>query len=123
MSREKEVLWRENKYEVMSHSENMYRLIQKSISELTFKELSEQINRAKAIPRTKGSVTNTYQHIWGYFKKQATKEEKMNTFMLLEEFQGDKEKDENLWRWLAYLTVKYEQAYLLQSSLITKYIN
>lgn len=123
MSREKEVLWRENKYEVMSHSENMYRLIQKTISELTLKELSEQIERAKASPKTKGSIINTYQHIWGYFKKQATEEEKMNTFRLLEDFQADKEKDENLWKWLAYLTVKYEQPYLLQSSLITKYIN
>ena len=123
MSREKEVLWRENKYEVMSHSENMYRLIQKSISEITLIELFEQIEQAKAIPKTKGSVTNTYQHIWGYFKKQATEEEKTKTFKLLEEFQADKENDENLWKWLASLTVKYKQPYLLQSSLIVKYIN
>lgn len=122
MTRKKEILWRENKYEVMSHSENAYRLIQKSITDLSLEELFEHIEQAKTHRRTKGSVTNTYQHIWGYFKKQATEKEKIKTFKLLDEFQTGKIRDEILWTWLASLAVKYEQQYLLQSTLIASHI-
>lgn len=123
MPREKEVVWRENKYEVMSHSENSYRFIKKVLREIPLAELTQLIEEAKNTPRTKGSVTNTYQHIWGYFKKQATEEEKSKTFKLLNEFQKGCKQDEALWTWLASLAVKYIQPYLLQSSLIIKHIN
>lgn len=121
--REKEVLWRENKYEVMSHSENSYRFIKKVLKEITLSDLSKLIEEAKNNSRTIGSVTNTYQHIWGYFKRRATEEEKNRTFNLLEEFQKGNVQDDVLWVWLANLAVKYEQSYLLQSSLINKHIN
>ena len=121
MLREKEVLWRENKYEVMSHSENSYRYIQKVLKEITLNDLSKLIEEAKVIPRTEGSVTNTYQHIWGYFKKKATVEEKNKTFRLLNKFQKDNEEEE-LWTWLAELAKKYEQEYLLNSTLIARYL-
>lgn len=123
MLREKEELWRKNKYEVMSHSENSYRFIQKMLKEISLTELSELIEEAKASPRTTGSVTNTYQHIWGYFKRKATKEEKIKTLKLLRQFQEGTEQDESLWIWLASLTAKYEQPYLLESSLIVKHLN
>ena len=123
MSHEKEVLWRENKYEVMSHSQNAYREIQKSISNLSYEELNGLIVEAKKVDKTKGSITNTYQHIWGYFKKQATDNEKQKTFVLLENFTNNKVAEEVLWTWLAKLTVKYKQTYLLESTIITKYIN
>lgn len=121
MLREKEVLWRENKYEVMSHSENSYRHIQKVLKELTLTDLSKLIEEAKVIPRTVGSVTNTYQHIWGYFKKKSTVEEKNKTFRLLNNFQKGNEQEE-LWIWLAELAKKYEQEYLLNSTLIARYL-
>lgn len=54
MSHEKEVLWRENKYEVMSHSQNAYREIQKSISNLSYEELNGLIVEAKKVDKTKG---------------------------------------------------------------------
>ena len=123
MSHKKEVLWRENKYEVMSHSQNAYREIQKSISNLSYEELNGLIVEAKKVDKTKGSITNTYQHIWGYFKKQATDNEKQQTFALLENFTNNKVAEEVLWTWLAKLTVKYNQTYLLESTIITKYIN
>lgn len=122
MLREKEVLWRENKYEVMSHSENSYRFIQKVLMEITLTDLSKLIEEAKNNPRTIGSVTNTYQHIWGYFKKKATVEEKNKTFKLLDDFQKGNEQEEELWIWLAELAKKYEQEYLLKSSLIARYL-
>ncbi len=121
--REKEVLWRENKYEVMSHSENSYRFIKKVLKEINLSNLSKLIEEAKNNSRTIGSVTNTYQHIWGYFKRRATEEEKNRTFNLLDEFQKGNVQDDVLWVWLANLAVKYEQSYLLQSSLINKHIN
>ncbi len=123
MSHKKEVLWRKNKYEVMSHSQNAYREIQKSISNLSYEELNGLIIEAKKVDKTKGSITNTYQHIWGYFKKQATDKEKQQTFVLLENFTKNKVAEEVLWTWLAKLTVKYNQTYLLESTIIRKYIN
>ncbi|HLR60258.1 MAG TPA: DUF1722 domain-containing protein [Pseudogracilibacillus sp.] len=121
MLRDKEVLWRENKYEVMSHSENSYRHIQKVLKEITLTDLSKLIEEAKVIPRTVGSVRNTYQHIWGYFKKKSTVEEKNKTFRLLNNFQKGNEQEE-LWIWLAELAKKYEQEYLLNSTLIARYL-
>ncbi len=123
MTQKKEILWRENKYEVMSHSQNAYRDIKKSIGKLSYEELTGLIVRAKKIDKTKGSIINTYQHIWGYFKKQATDQEKQQTFILLDQFTKDKVDEDDLWEWLANLTVKYNQLYLLESTIITKYIN
>ena len=86
ISREKEVLWREYKYEVMSHSENHYKHIKKSLQAITLAKLTDIIDEAKKTEKTTGSVTNAYQHMWGYLKKQATEEEKNKTFELLEDF-------------------------------------
>lgn len=123
ISREKEVLWRENKYEVMSHSENHYKYIKKSLQDISLEKLTEVITEAKKIEKTTGSVTNAYQHMWGYFKKQAIEEEKNKTFELLEDFQKTNEQEKTLWKWLAHLAVKYEQKYLLQSTIIVKHID
>jgi len=117
------MLWRKYKYEVMSHSENHYKYIKKSLPTITLAKLTEVIEEAKETEKTTGSVTNAYQHMWGYFKKQATEEEKNKTFELLEDFQKATEQEEVLWKWLAHLAVKYEQKYLLQSTIIVKHIN
>lgn len=123
MRKEKEILWRENKYEVMAHSQNAYRHIQKEINAISLNELANLIKEAKEITSTKGSVINTYQHIWGYFKKKASQLEKEKTFELLRKYEEEQIKEMLLWQWLAKLAEKYEETYLLQSTLIVKHLH
>lgn len=120
MHKEKELLWRISKYEVMAHSEKAYRNIQRSFPTLSLIELQQLIEQALEIPPTTGSITNAYQHMWGYFKKKATTDEKEKTFYLLSCLQQSEVNETVLWNWIATLSVKYEQDYLINSSLIAR---
>ena len=57
-------------------------------------------------------------HVWGYFKKYATKEEKDNFFEMIEEYHNNKYKKEALIKEVKYLLSKYPNKYLEESTFI-----
>ena len=67
-------VWAVNKYWVMSKSQQQYdyiRLLRKNNQMTTQKtqELGNIIDSLESVSPTKQTLTTTYQHIWGYFKK------------------------------------------------------
>jgi len=88
-------LWAKNKYLVLSHSSKIYLEIRTYLKqeEVSPNKVSELIKQAVSLPEDKGQVTNALHHVWGYFKKYATKEEKENFFEMIEEYHNDKYKN------------------------------
>lgn len=67
-------VWAVNKYWVMSKSQQQYdyiRLLAKNNQWTPQKtqELGNIIDSLESVSPTKQTLTTTYQHIWGYFKK------------------------------------------------------
>ena len=58
--------------------------------------IRDRIQQALALPENRGQVSNAFQHIWGYFKKQATPEEKADFMLLLEKYQHGQASQEDL---------------------------
>ncbi|MFC2333120.1 MAG: YbgA family protein, partial [Haemophilus seminalis] len=73
-----QVLWAKNKYLVLSHSSNLYKEIREYLKQdqVEVSHVEDLIQQALALPENRGQVSNAFQHIWGYFKMQATPEEK-----------------------------------------------
>lgn len=109
-----------NKYWVMAHSQQCYeqiRLLAKNNEwseqkNIEFKNLLEKA--ASQIPTVK-TLTNAYQHVWGYFKKTCTPEEKQTYLHLLQELSPI---EDELGPFLSRLAEKYQVSYLLNSRLI-----
>ena len=80
--------------------------------------MSELIKQAVSLPEDKGQVTNALHHVWGYFKKYATKEEKDNFFEMIEEYHNNKYKKEDLIKEVKCLLNKYPNKYLEESTFI-----
>ena len=87
-------LWANNKYLVLSNSSKIYLEIRTYLKqeEVSLSKVSELINQAISLPEDKGQVTNELHHVWGYFKKFATKEEKDHFFEMIEEYHNNKYK-------------------------------
>ena len=79
-------LWARNKYLVLSHSSNIYNDIRQYLKQevVEVSQVQEMIERACQIPEHRGQVCNAFQHIWGYFKKQATIDERKAYMLLLD---------------------------------------
>ena len=112
--------WAENKYWVMAHSQQHYNQIRQLAKNNDWTvDKTTEFNRLLAeaeqqVPTVK-TLTTAYQHIWGYFKKIATLEEKETYLNTLAQLAGG---HDQLGPFLKGLTVKYQVAYLLQSRLI-----
>lgn len=112
--------WASLKYLILSKSQPDYRAIRKLFSEDQWNEEKEEkfrsyLQHALAEPAKKGNLLNAYQHVWGYFKKQATETERKKYEALSTNFIV--EQDE-LFPFLKELTIKYQENYLLQSKLL-----
>lgn len=112
--------WAYNKYWVMAHSQAYYeqiRLLAKDNEWSNAKNAEFESLLAKAASKepTVKTLTNAYQHVWGYFKKIATTEEKQTYLRLLQELSPQTDK---LGPFLSHLTKKYQVAYLLNSRLM-----
>ncbi|CRH93304.1 Protein of uncharacterised function (DUF1722) [Chlamydia trachomatis] len=81
---------------------------------LTFHCLIEE---AQAIPPTVKSLRTAYQHVWGYFKKVASQEEKDHFKDLDAQLET---KSEEMLCFLQEMTAHYQPSYLLSCRLITK---
>ncbi|AQP54490.1 hypothetical protein CBF34_01605 [Vagococcus penaei] len=113
-------LWAYYKYDVMAHSQKHYQQIRQLFK---YNQWSEEKNStfhyliedALNTPATIGSLKNAYQHIWGYFKKVATKEEKETFLILLNTLSLT---NDEVKPFLAQLSIIYQIDYLLNSSLL-----
>lgn len=113
-------LWAKNKYLVLSYSSKIYLEIRTYLKqeEVSQNKLSELTKQAVSLPEDKGQVTNALHHVWGYFKKYATKEEKENFFEMIEGYHNNIYKKEDLIKEVKHLLNKYPNKYLEESTFI-----
>lgn len=116
---EMEKLWRHEKYLVMYHSQNHYNQIREALkTDCDLNKLESLIEDAKKVTPTKGSIINAYQHMWGYFKKMATDEEKAAYHQSQQVFSDNEWSEETLLDFIRSLAMKYDVKYLLNSSVL-----
>ena len=111
-----QISWSKNKYWVMSRSQQAYnkiRLLAKGNEwSLEKQEAYEKILiDLEKIQPTDQTLRVTYQHVWGYFKKLATIEEKQRYLEMIDQ---SILLDSQLESFLKELSIKYNQEYLLQ---------
>ena len=113
-------LWARNKYLVLSHSSNIYNEIRQYLKneEVEVSMVQEMIDRACQIPEHRGQVCNAFQHIWGYFKKQATDDERKDYMLLLDRYLFGQASKEDLITKTRDLLELYPNAYLQNSTLL-----
>lgn len=117
----KEKLWRTYKYEAMWYSQKYYQLIRDKMKEnISEAEIDDFITAALAITPTSGSVINTFDHMWGYFKKTADEKEKAQHTTFKSEYLQGQTAQEDLLRFIRSLAQKYDSTYLLNSSFLKK---
>ncbi len=107
--------WARYKYLVLSHSHKIYLKIRellrdnKIISALDFYEIVDQGLMNTPL---KSDEINAAQHVWGYFKKNATEGEKVKMNKLISEYSNDKININSIKRFLYKLAYKYDILYL-----------
>ncbi len=113
-----ETEWRRYKYKILENSQENYNAIRKLLSKkhdyepLAFYRLIEDSLQTEA---DMGSCINAALHIWGYFKKNATKGEKDKFLKILDAFQKGTAPIGSVKNNLLKLSIQYNQAYLLES--------
>lgn len=114
-----EQLWREEKYRVLLHSQKQYDAIREKLkSQVSYEEIRMMIEHAITIEPSQGSVINAYDHMWGYFKRWATDEEKQSAQKLKELFINHEVSIHDLMSFLNVLAIKYEVHYIQQSTVL-----
>ena len=113
-------LWARNKYLVLSHSSNIYNEIRQYLKneEVEVSMVQEMIDRACKIPEHRGQVCNAFQHIWGYFKKQAIDAERKDYMLLLDCYRFGQASKEDLIAKTRELLDRYPNTYLQHSTLL-----
>ncbi|PTF03262.1 type II DNA modification enzyme [Staphylococcus devriesei] len=114
-----EKLWREEKYHILFHSQYYYEEIRQLLKDSpSLEEVQHMIDKGLREEPTKGSIINTYDHMWGYFKKKATSSEKAHSLSLKEYFINDNISSTELLNFLKTLADKYKVTYLQQSTIL-----
>ena len=73
------------------------------------------IEEGLMVKENKGQAINTLQHVWGYFKKVSSDEEKQSLLGLIDAYQSDEIDLNTVKDYLQQLAIKYKEAYLLKS--------
>jgi len=104
----------------LSHSSNIYNEIRQYLKneEVEVIQVQEMIDRACQIPEHRGQVCNSFQHIWGYFKKQATDDERKDYMLLLDRYRFGQASKEDLIAKTRDLLERYLNTYLQHSTLL-----
>lgn len=113
-------LWARNKYLILSHSSNIYNGIRQYLKneEVEVSHVQELIDRAYQIPEHRGQVCNAFQHIWSYFKKQASLNERQDYMLLLDRYRFGQASKEDLITKTRDLLDRYPNTYLQHSTLL-----
>ena len=119
--KECEELWAKNKYYVLSKSHKAYLDIREYLKEkeVDILSLHEKIQKVRDIKESKKDFSNAILHLWGYFKKKATKIEKQGLFNILEEYMGGRNNQKSVIKYINTLLKKYPNKYLQESTLLT----
>lgn len=115
-----EKLWRRNKYLVLSKSQKIYLEIRNYLKkdQVEVEYLLKKIQEARGLPENRREVINALSHIWGYFKREATEEEKEIFFSLLDRYEKAEIEKESLISYIKILLEKYPNDYINNSTLI-----
>lgn len=114
-----ENLWARNKYLVLSKSHKYYLSIRDYLKgeDLEVASVKKLIDKALDLPENKKDVVNAYQHIWGYFKEDASPAEKEKFLSLIDFYQKDIIAKEEVLEYLKILLEKYPYDYLQKSTI------
>lgn len=110
--------WAKYKYIILERSHNTYKEIRsylKNRDSCTSKEFYNLIEQALVLEATDGGYRNSFDHVWGYFKKLCTVKEKELYLKKLEQFNSSLLKAKTMKKYLYRLAIKYNQTYLLDS--------
>ncbi|MGY3766612.1 YbgA family protein [Vagococcus vulneris] len=112
--------WAQEKYAIMAHSQKHYQQIRELFRNNEWTEHKHQkfiqlLADAYTYEPSIGSLTNAYQHIWGYFKNKADTSEKKQFLCYLSDLP---QSNYLIKHQLINLTLKYEIVYLMQSTLL-----
>jgi len=116
-----EELWARNKYYVLSKSHKTYLEIREYLKEeeVDVLYLNEKIQKARDMEDSKKDFSNAILHVWGYFKKEASENEKQGLFDMLEEYMDGKKSQLSVIDYINALLKKYPNKYLQESTLLT----
>lgn len=103
--------WSKYKYVVMEKDYSLYKKCSSIInSSESIVELYKTIDYALGLPFSEKNFINTAEHVWGYFKKEASEKEKQNFFKCINDGEFTKAK-----LLLKKLSSKYNREYILES--------
>lgn len=113
-------VWAYNKYWIMARSQQLYNKVREMAKDnqwtpekdLIFKRILEEAANTKP---TRATLATAYQHVWGYFKKICTDDEKNTYLKLLGTLTPN---NDQLGLFLKQLAIKYQITYLLESRII-----
>ena len=120
IKKECEELWAKNKYYVLSKSHKTYLEIREYLKEeeVDILSLNEKIQKARDMEESKKDFSNAILHVWGYFKKEASENEKQGLFDMLEEYMDGKKSQTSVIDYINALLEKYPNKYLQESTLL-----
>ena len=114
-----EKLWREEKYNVLYHSQQHYNAIRELLKQSpTLSDVQQAIDDALNTTPTHGTIINAYDHMWGYFKHKANDLEKERAAKLKADFNQGIIQSTDLLIFLKHLADKYHVSYLQNSTLL-----
>ena len=113
-----QVLWAKNKYLVLSRSSNIYKEIREYLKrdQVEVSHVEDLIQQALALPENRGQVSNAFQHIWGYFKKKASLDERKGYMLLLDRYRFGQASKQDLIAKTRELLERYPNSYLQHST-------
>ena len=119
--RECEKLWAKNKYYILSKSQKIYLEIREYLkeNEVDVLYLQDKIQKARDMEESTKDFSNAILHVWGYFKKEASENEKQGLFDMLEEYMDGKKSQTFVIEYINALLKKYPNKYLQESTLLT----
>ena len=120
IKKECEEIWAKNKYFVLSKSHKTYLEIREYLKEedVDILSLNEKIQKARDMEESKKDFSNAILHVWGYFKKEASENEKQGLFDMLEEYMDGKKSQTSVIDYINSLLEKYPNKYLQESTIL-----
>ena len=114
--------WAKNKYLVLSKSHKIYLDIREYLKndQVSLYELEKLIKNAKDLGESPKDIVNAYQHIWGYFKGDASLDEKEKFLYLIDQYQDDVIAKKEVLNYLKVLLEKYPYDYLKKSTIFNQ---
>lgn len=111
-----ELEWARYKYTILEHSPQTYQAIRSLLKvkqAYPVREFYHLVEAALAMTVVTGQAINAAEHVWGYFKYQATPLEKKRFDGLLEKYAKGEIRLELIKNHLLKLALKYQETYLL----------